>query len=86
MKYEFFPLNMRGAMPRPLSLLLPSIHKPHNTLPSLLLFTRSNTCSRALAVAEHESTDDFAENFPLEFHRVSGKIARKLSEPKECLI
>lgn len=68
-------------MPRPLSLLLPSIHKPHNTLPSLLLFTRSNTCSRVLAVAEHESTDDFAENFPLEFHRVSGKIARKLSEP-----
>lgn len=55
-----------------LSLLLPSIHKPHSTLPSLLLFTRSNTCSRALAVAE---------NLPLEFHQVSSKIARKLSEP-----
>lgn len=83
MKYEFFPLNMRGPVHCTLSLLLPSIHKPHNPLPSLLLFTRSHTCSRPLAVAEHEPTDDFTKNLPLEFHQASSKckIARKLSEP-----
>lgn len=84
MKYEFFSLNMQGPVHCSLSLLLPSIHKPQNPLPSLLLFTRSHTCSPPLAVAEHKPTDDFTKNLPFEFHQASSKckIARKLSEPK----